>query len=56
MDGLDANGRVVGAVVACGDELGAAEGGLAIEDGVVADGYFDGDGVLYVKLGGVSGG
>jgi len=48
MQGLDARGGRVGAVVGGGEELGAAEAGLDVvggggEDGVVGDCDFEGD-------------
>jgi hypothetical protein len=50
---LDALGAGVGAVVAGGDQLGAAEGDLGVEDGVVADEGLDGLGLeVDVELGG----
>jgi hypothetical protein len=50
---LDALGRGVGAVVARDEQLGAAEAGLAVEDGLVADGDLGGDGVD-IELNGIS--
>lgn len=52
---LDALGAGVGPVVAGGDQLGAAEGGLRVEDGVVGDEGLDGFRLeVDVELGGVS--
>lgn len=50
VDRLDSDGAVVVAVVAGGQELGAAEGSLVVEDGIVIDGDLDRDGGVDVEL------